>query len=318
MLPICLNNFQDLSSDLSSDKSQDSLGQILIVKEGSTKTPINAPDPDLGIEITLITDSLKHLKEKFSCELPTTGVKVSDGLTNKLPICPSEGGVEDEAKLQRNLAIYLQVRTLLVARKMSQLVAKTWINPQEEEERGKISIIQKLILRSNQPPQEIQDCAGSPNLPALMETESRLNRVQISDIILPNRLNWHSINLNLLLAGQAYWQKDDGELVQLNESILSTFDAVNIYAFKLVFNDFAAVAEELQKPGLSPVPPYLLWTFPYPVRPNTKDEAVPLNDEMIKAWADAEDEGGDLPFYREGFTGIEYVVPPYPYMPLSH
>jgi hypothetical protein len=328
MLPISLVNDQELPDPKSSNQEDSSLGQILKVKN-KAQSPTN--DPDLGIEITLITDTLEKLnqlleKQPGKCLLPTPGAVLADGFQKKFPICDPNQNTEQQLC---NMARYNQVRMLLVARKMSQLVAKTWLDLKtlENEEKEKFSLIRKVILKGNQPPSlsSVEDSEGN-NKYNLKEIASKLKLAQSSTIILPGRLNWQSINLNLLLAGQVYLEKDDGTLSLLSEPILSTYEAVNMYAFKLVFNDFVSYAEELQKPGLSSVPPYLLWTFPYPPRPKI-DESTELTYEMIESWAYAPDEEQpdqnpnncqSLPFYSPDYNKVKYVVPPYPYMPLSH
>ncbi len=300
MIPISRINNQYLGKRESNNK----YGQILIVKKRAN----NPLDPNLDIEISLKTGTLAALEKKYKVKLSTSGVKLPERAENLL----HEMQNKTSSDCLRDLSRYYQFRQLLIARKMSQLVAKTWLTlgQMKSEDKEKFPIIRKLILLSNQPPQ-IEDDELKALTPKYKPEDE-------SEIILPGRLNWSSAYLNLLLAGQAYLQKDDGTLLLLHESILSTYESANLYAFKLVFDEFVATAQELFSPGAQPSPPYYLWSFPFPPRSNT-DASSPLNEEMIEAWAYAEEEG-ELPFFshRDGIEKIEYVYSPYPYMAGSH
>lgn len=289
-------------------------GQILIVTKKSTVDPL---DPNLKIDIRLKTGRINDLKTTYGIELPTSGVKLTQKLENLL----QESSEKHTSNLLRDLERCYQFRQLLVARKMSQLVAKTWLYSDQfmtSEDKEKFPIIRKLIMLGNQPP-KIDELDAKMNLLENLASKYRLE--EESEVILPGRMNWQSISLNLLLAGQAYLEKEDGTLSLLHEPILSTFEAVNLYAFKLDFEGFVAKSQELFSPGVQPVPPYYLWTFPYPQRSRT-DEFSMLTEQMIEAWAYAEDDAGDLPFYKKTsnaeIKGVEYVYPPYPYMAGSH
>ncbi len=290
-------------------------GQILLIKKKSKSDPLEL-EFDLDLDIQLITKPLNDLEAEYGVQLPTSGVKLPQKVETLLHGMQKKHPSDCHRDLQR----YYQFRQLLIARKMSQLVAKTWLDSEQmkdPEDKEKFPIIRKLILLSNEFPKIEQD-----EMDALKHRfASEYKPEDESEIILPGRLNWSSAYLNLLLAGQAYLQKDDGTLSRLHEPILSTFEAVNLYAFKLVFDEFVAQAQELFSPGNQPVPPYYLWTFPYPPRSRT-DEFSLLNKNMIGAWAYAEDDKGKLPFYRrtanDEIEGVEYVYPPYPYMAGSH
>ncbi len=306
MIPISFVNKQHLP------KKDIEFGQIIIVKNKPKSDPLA---PDLDIDIELITKPVKDLKAQYTTvQFPTSGVEPTKKVKDLLHDVQDKNSSDSLKDIER----YYQYRQLLIARKMSQLVAKTWLDSDQisnPEDKEKFPIIRKLILLSNQPPELEQD--------EVTAIKSIVSNYQIEDeleIIIPGRLNWQSAYLNLLLAGQAYLEKDDGTLSLLHEPILSTFEAVNLYAFKLVFDEFVAKAQELFSPGTQPVPPYYLWTFPYPPRSRT-DESSQLNEQMIKAWAYAADEGGTLPFYSTSngeIEGVEYVYPPYPYMAGSH
>jgi hypothetical protein len=304
MIPISRINNQYLGKR----KINNRYGQILIVKKKSGNESTSPLDPNLDIEISLKTGTLADLENKYRVKLSTSGVKLPKRAENLLHGMQSKSPSDCLSDLSR----YYQFRQLLIARKMSQLVAKTWLTlgQMKSEDKEKFPIIRKLILLSNQPPQIEDD-----ELEALTPTYKPEDE---SEIILPGRLNWSSAYLNLLLAGQAYLQKEDGTLLLLHESILSTYESANLYAFKLVFDEFVATAQELFSPGAQPSPPYYLWSFPFPPRSNT-DASSPLNEEMIEAWAYAEEEG-KLPFFshRDGIEKIEYVYSPYPYMAGSH
>ena len=306
MIPISFVNKQHLP------KKDVKYGQIIIVKNKPKSDPL---DPDLDMDIELITKPIKDLKDQYpTVQFPTSGVEPSEKVKDLLHDVQKKNSSDSLRDIQR----YNQYRQLLIARKMSQLVAKTWLDADQindPEDKVKFPIIKKLILLGNQPPElEKDEVKAIKDLASGYQIEDEL------EIIIPGRLNWQSAYLNLLLAGQTYLQKDDGTLSLLHESILSTFESVNLYAFKLVFDQFVSKAQELFSPGSQPLPPYYLWTFPYPPRSRT-DESSQLSPQMIKAWAYAAEEGGTLPFYSTSngeIEGVEYVYPPYPYMAGSH
>jgi hypothetical protein len=313
--------------DLDKRSSTDKLFQLLIVEEMNKKSP----NQSLGITTTLLTGTLETLKKKTSLEplkLPSRGVLLHDKF---LPINNQD---QQEDEREDNQAKRYGVRMLLQARKLSQLITKSWLSEnqgKDEKDNKKFRIIRKLFLTANLQPEQYdgKDIDGNEikGINDLQKLNPSVSDAK-ADIILPSRLNWSHLRLSLLFAGQAYMKDDEsGELTPLCEPILSTYEIVNLYAFKLVWNDFAAYREELIQPGILQVPPYNLVTVPYPPRPNT-NEFTQLTDEMIQAWAYAEEgvpqgeqlESEKFPFYPlkgEPEDKVNYVVPPYPYLPLS-
>ena len=296
---------------------ENTLYQALIVEE----TKVSETNMH-GIETTLITQPLNAFPQEIQKVLPSPGVPIN----NKFPP-GSYPNPDDYQKVVRSTA-----RLLLKYRKISQLVAKSWlpatVNPL-------YPFIKKLILTSDVIPEKFQT-----NLPEYHMSQPKEHYINCSDkerffmlasgenkadlystIIQPFQWNWHLIRLSLMLAGQAFL-KDGNTYTPISEPILSTYE-IGVFAAitKVSWSEYIAVFDEVAEPGLNQLPPYYKVKFPYPPKPS--EDLLPQS--YIKDWAEAAEyvkDGEKLPFYpTQDSDGnfqsdlVQNVLPPYPYIP---
>ncbi|NEO55083.1 MAG: hypothetical protein F6K54_19580 [Okeania sp. SIO3B5] len=322
MIPVSLVNNQKFlgCSDKSVSEKQSPLYQILIVEE-ETEEP-NSLSPNLGLKTRVYTGNKAELKRKFEKisqdidNLPNEGVNMDDVMSLKL--------YESLAEKDKLLFIdqYSAVRRLLQVRKISQLIAQTWLKDSKDKN---MDIITKLLLRGNEPPDK--HIIKNKDRQIIMSEDTKNRQM----IIIPSQEHWQTICLNLFFCGQAYL-KQDNKFYQLNPygSIMSTYESASLYILEIGWDSFAGVMKEIQHTGVAnPLPPYYKAVIPYPPRPDVADEkgenelSKPiLTDKMIRSWAKADDVGGNLPFCEQRWNpddgiNIKYVVSPYPYMVAS-
>ncbi|MBD2562725.1 hypothetical protein H6G95_19320 [Nostoc linckia FACHB-391] len=231
---------------------------------------------------------------------------------------------------------YGPIQTLLQTRKISQLIAKTWYMYLQAKEKNHpwnnfvngqwhdidSDILDGLIAREIfffdqiSFPEHIE----SDNLKMYNPLHSNTKPSKKARfLILPNSKGWQGISLSLLMAGQAYYQVNKENQTyyhQISQPILSTGDITLRYELEVDWNRFKGDIKELQVvPGKYSVSSKAI--VPYPPIPSERN--LPCED--IKKWAEAEDEGGELPFYykQDGkyLVDVQYFSPPYPYLPLS-
>ena len=248
---------------MSSDKT---LYQALIVEEVKDS---EASKFNRGIRTELWTRAKDCFPDPIREGLPSNGAMLEQDF---LPVSSVDGRVNEE-----NLAKRSSVGNLLQYRKMSQLVAKSWL-----PEGG---MIRKLILTAGLAPdaydnvipseslssygieskqfeekttgiqslyklaQEIQASANPTLEKKLPQTPTPIDKRTLSyrsSIILPDGLNWQYIRLSLLCAGQAYLKTDENDYQRINEPIMSTYDICVNYAFTTVsWSEYIATSAEL-------------------------------------------------------------------------
>lgn len=323
------------------DKDNNKYFQILIVKltdQGSSIAPSN-------IKTTLVTKRKRDFKETDNEEdnftlikynpnnktweshgtigdrLPSKGVKVKEDF---LPIetCDSK------QEYLENLCKYPTVRFLLQTRRLSQLMAKTWLPKNyfnTDWEKDQVLCTREIFLSTNLRPDNFD-----PNWDEIPISNSDTD---YDYIIKPDSLSQEGICLSLLLTGQAYLWVPQGKYsneiagyLPIGPSIFSTYEIIYEYAWRLSWDTFYAARVDLAQPGVNARPPYYEVTLGYPPRPPL-DEFTTLTESKIGAWVSASDEdNGDtpFPFYpRKNDDGeyetdtVRYVIPPYPYIPMS-
>ncbi len=292
------------------------LYQALIVEETEvTETNMH------GIKTTLLTKTKEGLPSEIQSAFPSDGVL----LDPNFPPSDKGGGhniVRATAKL------------LLKYRKISQLVAKSWlpatVNPL-------YPFIKKLILTADVIPDLFEtdlpeyhintskehyiNCSDKERLFMLASGESQNQTDLYSTIIQPFQWNWHLMRLSLMLAGQAFL-KDGNTYTPISEPILSTYEICVFAAItKVSWSEYIAVFDEVAEPGLNQLPPYYKVKFPYPPKP--AEDLLPQS--YIQDWAEATEyvkDGEKLPFYPaqdsdDNFQSdlVQNVLPPYPYIP---
>ena len=288
-----------------------------------------------GIKTTLWTRRKKDFPDEIQGNLPLNGALLKEDF---FPVCGSNT-VNKENLARNHIAVYL-----LKARKLSQLIAKSWLVGSEEN----YSMIRKIFLTANLEPDEydnqIEGCNsrfGDEKFTGkciadlcLMEIMARDNEhppdgnprnkhpyVDITNLILPGGLNWHLIRLSLLTAGLVY-KKENNKYEPISEPITSNYEISVQYAFELVdWSVYTGASLDFAQPGKNQRPPYLKVSIPYPPI-LTGEDCTSLKREEIKKWAEAQDEGGNYPFYPKPDSGnnenlVTNVTPPFPYMPPS-
>ncbi|MEH2046028.1 hypothetical protein [Nostoc sp.] len=230
---------------------------------------------------------------------------------------------------------YIPMRTLLHARKLSQLIAKTWwayltakkLDLVTEKpivwdnftagnwDKIEPDILDGLIAREiflfggGDPPDIIENEEVYFPLKS-QEEPSKQPRV----MILPNSKCWQGVSLSLLLAGQAYY-KIRGKYHQIAQPIFSTGEIVLNYSLEVDWNKFTGDIKEIIISNEKPWVAYHA-IIPYPPIPYGVDEG------NVEKWANAEDDGGEFPFYSKNKKGeylidVEYFRSPYNYIPFT-
>ena len=264
---------------------------------------------------------------KLSSYLPSPGVVFSKGFIDSL----SKKNEQTElSNFQTELGnFYNTMRILLHSRKLSQLIAITWWCYLEakktclwdaftvgEWDNIPSNILDGLIAREiflfagGASPNEIEnpDIYCSPEHSNKSDPKAKL-------LILPTSKAWQGIALSLLSSGQAYYKKEN-KYHQIAQPVLSTGEIVSKYSFESDWSIFTGKFKEIATTQELPWTVFQV-TMPYPPIPSSEQ----LDPEDIKKWATAEDDGGELPFYKKDeedyLIDVEYFRSPYPYIPLS-
>lgn len=320
---VSLENFCSVSSDnnhlsklleiehnfrRSAEHYDDDYFQVLIVTE---------PNEDAGIKTTLLTKTKADFgKMKVSGggtiadKLPSNGVELDPQF---LRIKDDDGNIN-----YQNLAKYSTARFMLQCRKLSQLIAQTWLpensfknkeGQKDELAAQKARLARKIFFAANLEPNNF---------------EPPLNKIPTGDgtenIIQPNRLSQQGLQLSLLFGGLVYTESalEKGTFVRICEPIFSNYELVYEYALRVSWDTFYATRTDYPQPGNNPVPPYYEVVISYPPRPELGEFTVKL--DQVEKWAKAKDKHGDFPFYPKDIASsdkIGFVNPPYPYIPLS-
>ncbi|MGK7935253.1 MAG: hypothetical protein AB4206_05550 [Xenococcaceae cyanobacterium] len=303
---------------------------ILVKKRGTGDT--EKPELDSFDNFKLDEETVEKLKDApvkgdqnlLSSYLPSPGIVFPKGFIDALSDDNSQ--IIEQAELGN---FYQSIRGILHSRKLSQLIAITWWCYLEAKKTclwdaftaGKwddipSDILDGLIAR------EIFLFAGgaSPDEIENPEIYSSLEHSDKSDpkaklLILPTSKAWQGIALSLLSSGQAYYKKEN-KYHQIAQPVLSTGEIVSKYSFESDWSIFTGKFKEIATTQELPWTVFQV-TMPYPPIPSSEQ----LDPEDIKKWATAEDDGGELPFYKKDdedyLIDVEYFRSPYPYIPLS-
>ena len=222
------------------------------------------------------------------------------------------------------------VRFLLQCRKLSQILAYTWLDPDRipENKKHQIKLVRKILDSYNIIPdtywandqnqvERIKDIEVEKKLLEIKETKDGL----LNLLIKPEYISYRSISLALLLSGQAYYRGAGDQWKRICDPIFSTYEMIWEYAVDVSWDTFYATRIDISQAGERPTPPYTKVTLSYPPRPNE----FSLEQDKIQEWVTAEEDFKDskYPFYPEEDTPdwhnhqLKFVVPPYPYIPLS-
>ena len=275
--------------------------QVLIVTE---------PNEDTGIETTLLTKRKKDFKEMEVLGGGTIGEKLP---SNGVELDPDFLRIQDEHGHinSQNLAKYSTARFMLQCRKLSQLIAKTWLPKdsfKDELSAKKARLARKIFLAANLQPNNFE-----PPLQEIPTGDGTENIIQ------PNRLSQQGLQLSLLFGGLVYTPSAPGSdtYLRICEPVFSNYELVYEYALKVSWDTFYSSRTDYPQPGNNPVPPYYEVVMAYPPRPQLSEFTVKL--DQLEKWAKAKDQGGEFPFYPQDMESSEvvFVHLPYPYIPLS-
>ncbi len=295
--------------------------------DSKTKTKLKDYYPDI-----------KSDKDKLSSYLPSPGIIFPDGFIKSL-----KGDVTNQTELNN---FHDSLRNILITRKLSQLIAKTWWAYLQAKETyldkektdnlwkrftgGKWEVFDRndtgnytdildgliareIFLLAGQESPDHPD-PDDPNIYVPLKGLERRNHVRF--LILPSSKSWQGINMSLLLSGQAY-RKIGEEWHQISQPIMSTGEIVFNYSFE---SDWSKFKGEIKELGTNLESPWVVSQviMPYPPIPSDKE----LEPKDIEKWAFAKDDDKDLPFYKknkdnEYLMDVDYFKPPYPYIPLS-
>ena len=325
--------------EVSSNDWEQHYFQILIIEK----------DNNAFLEPKLVYGTKEKLQKKYKLNLlPTTGAKVDKDFLEDL-----EG--TDITKNSLKYSIGSTVRFLLQCRILSKLIASTWLEEDQVDKQTfrQIELSRKILDSYNIEPKsyridgdslelmndiELEDLLKYiRNLPSTDEIENKILKQKDSFLIKPRYVSYSSVSLALLLCGQAYFQYREGNnfdedtpilVKKIWEPIFSTYEMVWEYAIDVSWDTFYASRTDIPQTGKDPKPPYTKVTIGYPPRPNEYN----LTQEQILEWFQAGEyfEGSRYPFYPRKYTSyetetsdkwqnkeLEFVVPPYPYIPLS-
>ena len=321
--------------------------QILTVKE--VPESVNSSK----IETTLYVATLRDLQAAVPIitakNVPSAGIQLDSQFCARIDNPRSDPVIEHENEVR--LATRYSAQSLLKARKISQLFSCSWLDegyaPSDlvsPEHMARNAVIRKVLLTANLPPDNyVVSSSNSDSGRGLLHLYRLCGKIQRdrpdnpielppnrqglrSRVILPDTPAWRLIRMSLLLAGQVFWEKDDGTYDTLTCPILSTYDICVQYAFTTVkWDQYIAQQLDILQPGQNQVPGYYNTTMPYP--PRHSSEAVNITPRMVHEWATAPDqdrEDNKWPFYppkkEDGnyeSSLVRYIAPPYPYLTLT-
>ena len=260
-------------------------------------------------EFKLVYGKRKDINKKYDIESLSSGVEVDKNFVDPQSI------------------EYPTVFFLLKCRKLSQLVASTWLTPSQIEAKNnslknQIPLTRKILDSYNIFPSSTYWLCDDSEL-RQVDDRFILGKLEDNDFycIKPTHISYRSISLVLLLCGQAYY-KENNAWTKICEPIFTTYETIWEYGLDISWDTFYSTRIDVSQAGIIQVPPFTSVVLGYPPKPNT----FSLQDDKIEHWVDSnEHDSGEnkFPFYpQEGTTewekkDLKYIIPPYPYIPLS-
>lgn len=262
-------------------------------------------------EFKLVYGKRKDIQQKYNIDSLSEGVKVDTEFVKK-------GNIE-----------YSTVWFLLKCRKLSQIVTSTWLTSSQIEAKNKtlkkqIKLTRKILDSYNIFPSTTYWLSDNSELKQvddqfiLEKSEEKDNQFYC---IAPTHISYRSISLVLLLSGQAYY-KEKNAWKKICEPIFSTYETIWEYGLDISWDTYYSTRIDVSQAGKMPVPPFTSVVLGYPAKPNK----FSLQDDNIKHWVNSNEyDSGEnkYPFYPQKDTpewerkDLKYIVPPYPYIPLS-
>lgn len=268
----------------------------------------------------LIYGTLSNLQKKYQFE---SDIFLCPDLLSKTETVDPEFCQLDLKNVHEWNNIYLLRQT----RKLSQMIAYTWLDNVDDPIKKKVEFVKQLFKLPSlpvktfwldQPEEDLQEVTR-------IELDKKLLTDEVSKggldtyLIKPNHINYDNIALALLLCGQAFYIENDQQPTQIWEPIVGIYELLFLYGIDVAWDSFHGVIEEIIVIGGKPKFPVNQATIPYPPRPSEFN----LSQDEIKKWATATDKGGLLPFYPEKDSDdwknkkLKFVYPPVPYIPLT-
>lgn len=269
----------------------------------------------------LVYGTKNSLQTKYDLDpssFPSSGCHVDSDFV-------SSGKDKDEDPLaQTKLST---VHFLLQTRKLSQMIAYTWLEPENipDEMKTKVNLVRKILRfpNSKQDTYWLDDTSQETEIIREIDLSKKLlgygEKVppEFSWLIKPEHTSYDFIALALLLCGQAFYKDINGQFVNIWEPIGSIYQLIFEYGVNVTWELFHGVTTEIVHTGQDF--PANQITIPYPPRPHEFN----VSQSDIESWAKANDHDGSYPFYppkdSEDWQNhqLEYVYPPSPYIPLS-
>lgn len=243
---------------------------------------------------------------------------------------PTKGAEVDPHFAPKNNMNYPTIRFLLQSRRLSQMMASTWINYDETSDTNcQPKYVKKIFDSFNINPRTYwgTDLVEDDILYQILLEAKEKSLVDY--LIQPTSVGYSSISLALLLSGQAYYvdfvdHENKENLKKIGEPIFSTYEMIWEYAIDLSWDTFYATRKDISQSGNNPRPPFTQVTLSYPPRPSEFN----LKEKSIQDWVFAPEHADEIadnqyPFYPTQDTQewknkkIKFIVPPFPYIPLS-
>lgn len=270
----------------------------------------------------LVYGTKEALQTKYNLapsSFPSSGAKVDPRF------CPSGNDQPNDDPLAQ--AELSTVYFLLQTRKLSQMIAYTWLEPENipDEMKAKVNLVRKILRFPHQKvctywldnPQEAESPISEIDLSRKLLVDSKTHTKKYSWLIQPDNINYDFIALALLLCGQAFYKDENGQFAHIWEPIGSIYQLIFEYGLDVSWELFHGVMTELVHTGKDF--PAGKITVPYPPRPSEFN----VSQSDIETWATAKEHNGPYPFYpsqdSEDWKNhqLKHVYPPSPYIPLS-
>ena len=244
---------------------------------------------------------------------PTNGVEIKQDFLK-----PAEPIIDPLAFIKEGT-----VRFLLITRKISQMIAYTWLEEENipPELKDNVKLVRKIFKDYRKTPDaywlENSSLTSVPDINAKLLEIHKPPQPQDHFLIKPDHISYNAISLALLLCGQAYYKKSDQQYSRIWQPIASIYEIIVQYGIEVSWEGFFATITELIQSGTEKPYPTFKVTIPYPPRPS--EFALPQKE--IQVWATAEDDGGSYPFYPQVETKewtepqVQNVYPPQSYIP---
>lgn len=265
----------------------------------------------------LVYGTKKALQTKYNLapsSFPSSGAKVYPKFFPSQP--------KDDPLAQAELST---VYFLLQTRKLSQMIAYTWLEPEKipDEMKAKVNLVRKILRFPHQKvctywlDQEGEERISEIDLSRKLLVDSKTHTKKYSWLIQPDNINYDFIALALLLCGQAFYKDENGQFAHIWEPIGSIYQLIFEYGLDVSWELFHGVMTEIGHTGKDF--PAGKITVPYPPRPSEFN----VSQSDIETWATAKEHDGPYPFYpsqdSEDWKNhqLKHVYPPSPYIPLS-